>query len=174
MGLEKIIDFILQFLNDFLPFFITKEWQQTVVLRFGVIHRVKSKGIHFKIPFADEPVTYSVITTTMATSNQTIVTSDDKEVTIKAVIKYNIEDVLIHTKGIYDATDALIDITEGHIMNQVNIHTYEECRDTLTLSNEVAKKVRNEVKRYGVAIETITLTNFVKTGNYRLFKDEAI
>lgn len=171
MGLEKIIDFILQFLNDFLPFFTTKEWQETVVLRFGQIHRVQKKGFHFKIPFFDEPIHYSVVTTTMGTLAQTLVTNDNIEVTVKSVIKYRIADVVKHTTEIYDASDAIIDLTEGHIMNQVNIRTYEECRDTLIISNEITKKVRNEVKRYGVEIENITLTNFVKTRNYRLFNE---
>jgi regulator of protease activity HflC (stomatin/prohibitin superfamily) len=171
MGLEKLIDFIIQFLADFLPFFITKEWQKTVLLRFGVIYAVYGKGIHFKIPFADEPVNYSVVPTTMETSNQTLVTADGCEVTMKSVIKYSIFDVELLTTEIYDATDALMDITEGHQMNQVNIHTYEECRDTISLGNEITKKVRSEVKKYGVHIEAITVTNFVKTRNYRLFKD---
>ncbi len=75
------------------------------------------------------------------------------------------------TTEIYDCTDAIIDLAEGHIMNEVNNATYEECRDTLSLSNTITKKVRNEVKRYGVAIEQITLTSFIKTRNYRLFND---
>ncbi len=174
MGLEKIIDFILQFLSDFLPFFTTNEWQQTVVLRFGKVHRVKKKGFHFKIPFFDEPLHYSVITTTMETRPQTIVTKDNIEVTIQTVIKYSISDVEKHVITIYDAVDAIIDITQGHAMNQVNDHTYDECRDTLSLSNEITKKVRNEVKRYGVDIEQITLTNFVKTRNFRLFNETTI
>jgi len=171
MGIEKIIDFIFQFLNDFLPFFIVKDWEKSVVLRFGKVNRVRASGAHWKIPFAEEPITYSVVTTTMETPVQTLVTQDGQDVTAKAVVKYSLSDVVAHTIQIYDATDAIVDITQGHIMNEINTHSYDECRDTLSLSNTITKRVRNEVKRYGVYIEQITLTNFIKTTNFRLFQD---
>lgn len=171
LGIEKIVDLILDFLWDLLPFYVVNEWQQVVVLRFGKLHRVRAKGIHWIIPYVEEAVTYNTITTTMETSAQTIVTIDGVEITTQSVIKYSIDDVVKYTTEIYDAIDAIIDITQGHVANQVNTHTYEECRDTAALSNEIAKKVRNEVKRYGVAIEAVTLVNFVKTRNYRLFNE---
>lgn len=171
MGLEKILDFILEFINDFLPFFIVKEWQKSVVLRFGKVHRVKEKGLYLKWPFIETPFTHVVVTTTIETPVQSVVTSDGFEVTTKAIIKYNISDVVAHTTQIFDAADALIDFTQGHIMNEINTHSYEECRDTLTLSNTITKKVRNEVKKYGVYVDQITLTNFIKTRNIRLFTD---
>lgn len=169
MGLDKIIDFILQFILDFLPVFVVKEWQKSVVLRNGRIHRVKNKGMHLKIPFIDEPVTYVTVTTTMETPTQTLITKDGLEVTMQTVIKYWINDVVLHTTEIYDATDAISDITQGHVANEVNNHTYDECRDTTALGHTISKKVRAEVKKYGVGIESITFTNFIRTRNVRLF-----
>lgn len=171
MGIERIIDFILQFITDFLPFFVVDVYERSVVLRFGKVHRIKDGGFWWKIPFADKPVTYTVVTTTIETPVQSLVTKDDKEVSIKAVVKYNINDVETHTTSIYDATDAIVDLTQGHIMNECNNLTYDECRDTLSLSASITKKVRNEVKRYGIYIEQITLTNFIKTRNIRLFNE---
>lgn len=171
MGLEKIIDFIIEFIADFMPFFVVAEFEKTVVLRFGIIHRTKDKGFHWKIPFADNPMSYTVVTTTMETPVQSLVTKDNIGVSIKAVIKYYISDVVIHTTSIYDAADAISDITQGHIANEVSCLTYEECRDTTTLGNTIAKKARAEVKRYGIYIEQVTLTNFIKTHNVRLFND---
>lgn len=171
MGLEKLIDFIFEFITDILPFYVVKVYEKAVVLRFGKVHKIKGQGVWFKIPFVDNPVTYTVVTTTIETPVQTLVTNDDKDVSIKAVVKYNINDVEIHTTSIYDAADAISDITQGHIMNECNNMTYNECRDTLSLSNIITKKVRNEVKRYGIYIEQITLTNFIKTRNIRLFNE---
>lgn len=171
MGLEKIIDFILQFLTDFLPFYVCKAWQKGVVLRFGKVHRIQDPGIHFKIPFVDDIINQIVVTTTIETPVQSLVTKDGQEVTTKSVIKYSISDCILYTTEIYDATDAISDFTQGHIMDQVNNHDYAECRDTGALSNVISKKVRAEVRKYGIHIEQITVTNFIKTHNFRLFND---
>lgn len=171
MGLERIIEFIFEFIADILPFYVVDVYEKSVVLRFGKVHRIREQGFWWKIPFADKPINYTVVTTTIETPVQSLVTKDDKEVSIKSVVKYNISDVEIHTTSIYDATDAICDLTQGHIMNECNNLTYDECRDTLSLSNIITKKVRNEVKKYGIYIEQITLTNFIKTTNVRLFNE---
>lgn len=172
MGLDKLIEFLLDMIEDLLPTFTVRVFEQSVVLRFGRIHRVKSAGMYWKIPFLDQPITYMVVTTTIETGVQTLTTEDGEAISINAVVKYNINDVKLHTESIYDAQDAITDITQGHIMNEINHLDYEACRDTVSLSNAITKKVRNEVKRYGIYIEQITLTNFIKTRNYRLFNDD--
>lgn len=173
MGLEKLIDIIFEFILDILPCFIVKEWEKAVVLRNGKLHRVREKGIYWKFPFFEEPLKYVVVTTTMETPVQTLITSDDQDVTIKAVVKYSLNDVVAHTTQIYDAADAIVDSCQAVIMWEVNSHTYAECRDTSEMSHTITKKARAEVKRYGVYIEQITLTNFIKTRNFRIFKDAA-
>ncbi len=171
MGIERLLDFIFEFINDILPFYVVDVYERSVVLRFGKVNRVRGGGFWWKIPFADKPITYAVVTTTMETPVQSLVTKDDKEVSIKSVVKYNISDVELHTTSIYDAADAISDLTQGHIMNECNNLTYDECRDTYTLGSAITKKVRNEVKKHGIYIEQITLTNFIKTTNIRLFNE---
>jgi regulator of protease activity HflC (stomatin/prohibitin superfamily) len=171
MGFEKIIDFILQFLKDFLPFFVVKQYEKAVVYRFGKVHKIRGEGFWLKIPFVDDPTHYIYITTTLETPIQTLMTKDNKGITVKTIIKYNLFDVELHSTTIYDAVDALSDITQGHIMHEANSLTYEECKDTAQLGNTIAKKVRSDVKKYGITIEQITLTNFIETRNYRLFND---
>jgi regulator of protease activity HflC (stomatin/prohibitin superfamily) len=171
MGLEKIIDFIIQFIADFLPFFVTREWERTVLLRFGRAIKVCDPGFHFKIPFADEPCPVNVITTTMETPVQSIITSDAQDVSITAVVKYSIPDPMAWMTLIYDSADAISDITQGHIVSEVNGKAYNDCRDTLSMSNNISIKVRRDVKKYGVYIEQITINNFIKTYNLRHFND---
>ena len=141
------------------------------MLRFGKAITVHDPGIHFKIPFVDEPFNIVVITTTMETPVQSIITSDGQDVSITAVVKYSITDPMAHTTLIYDSTDAISDIAQGYIVAEVNGHTYQECRDTLAISAAVTKGTRREVKKYGVYIEQITINNFIKTYNLRHFND---
>jgi regulator of protease activity HflC (stomatin/prohibitin superfamily) len=171
LGLEKIIDFILQFLKDFLPFFVVKQYEKAIVYRFGKVYKLRGEGIWFKIPFADDPEIHIYITTTLPTPVQTVITKDGKAVSIKAVIKYNIFDVVLYSTSIYDTVDALSDMTQGHIMIAVNRLTYEDCRDIEELNNTVSKKARADAKKNGIEVEQVTLTNFIETRNYRLFNE---
>ena len=171
MGLDKILELIIEWIEKLLPFFIVKTWQKAVILRLGKIQRTCDPGFHWRIPFVDENINLIVVTTTMETSAQTLVTADGQDVTLQAVIKYSISDVVAYSTDIYDATDAIMDFTMGTIMREVNNHTYDECRDVEAVSNTISKKVRAEVKKYGIHIDQITLTNFIKTRNYRIFRD---
>lgn len=173
MGLEKIFELIIEWIMEILPFYVVKTWQKGVILRFGKVHCVHDPGIHFKIPFVDEPINLIVVTTTIETPAQTLVTSDGMDVTVQAVVKYSISDAAAFSTEIYDATDAIMDFTQGHIMREINNHTYQECRDVDMVSNTITKKVRAEVKKYGIYIDQVTLTNFIKTRNFRIFKDSA-
>lgn len=183
MGLDKLIEFLFGVLDDLLPWFITDEYQETVVLRAGRIRRkflwifnynpIKGKGFHLKFPFIDKPQTYTVVSTTEKTEPQTILTKDMVSVTVKAIIKYDIDDVEAVLTAIYDSINALQDITQGHIANEINKLTYQECSNTAELSNTITKKVRNDAKKYGINVLQITLTNFVQTRNYRLYNEVA-
>lgn len=173
MGFEKIIDFLLSLIEDILPCFTVKAWQETAVLRFGRYHRSKGPGLYWKFPFFDNPVPYSVVTTTITTKAQTVLTKDGKSITIRQVIKYKIIDVKLMTTEIYDADDAILDLAQGLTMNQVNGMTFSECANVVSISNDLTKKLRNEVKKYGIYIEQQTITDFIETRNYRLFNDSA-
>jgi regulator of protease activity HflC (stomatin/prohibitin superfamily) len=173
MGFDRIVDFIISLIEDFLPCFIVKQYQTAVVLRNGRIHRIRSGAFCWKIPFLDDPHVYTTVTTTIATPTQTIKTGGDKpvSVTTAAIIKYRIEDARLYTSEIYDADDAITDIAQGHIMSKINGLGIEECNDINSLSNEITKKLRAEVKKYGIYIEQLTLTDFIETRNFRLFND---
>jgi len=171
MGLEKIIDFILSLFWDFWPLFKVQVYQKCVVLRNGKIYRVVGDGLWWKLPFIDEPNHYTVVTTTIATKAQTVRTKDGKNITIRSIIKYSINDVALHIESINDSDDAIIDFAQGHTMTKISSLDYSECSDISAISSELTKKLRNEVKKYGIYIEQQTITDFVETRNYRLYND---
>jgi regulator of protease activity HflC (stomatin/prohibitin superfamily) len=100
-----------------------------------------------------------------------VITNDAKEVAVKAVVKYSIKDVVAYSENIYDAKDAISDLTQGFIAEVVNSKSWEECRDTKKLSSNITTKVRAGVKKYGIEIEAVTITDFVKTPSFRMFGD---
>ena len=49
--LDKLVDLLVRFGMDMLPFVIVEQWNGSVQLRFGKFIKVLYPGIHFKIPF---------------------------------------------------------------------------------------------------------------------------
>jgi regulator of protease activity HflC (stomatin/prohibitin superfamily) len=164
---DKLLDLIITFGEQLLPFFVVKEYQEAVVLRFGHFNSVKKTGIYFKVPFADETILQHTVVTTLNCSAQSLVTLDRKELTVESVVKYRIDDVKKYILEIFDATDAIQDITQSVIKKQIMTKTLEEIYDN-DLDTEITRKVRAEVRKYGITVEQITLITLGQIKSYRL------
>jgi regulator of protease activity HflC (stomatin/prohibitin superfamily) len=60
--LDRLVDLLVRFGMDMLPFVIIEQWNGAVQLRCGKFIKVLSPGIHFKIPFFDSVIECPVIT----------------------------------------------------------------------------------------------------------------
>lgn len=168
--IDKLLDFLLAFLDQFLPFKVVNQTDKGVILRFGKFIKVVEPGIHFKIPFADEILPHTVLWSTMSLSSQSLTTKDKRCVVVKGVIKYRIVDVETFLLEVWDAIDALSDMTQGIIFDIVKEKTWEELQTT-DLKKEITKKVRVESKRWGIEVETVTLSDFAEITSIRLLND---
>jgi regulator of protease activity HflC (stomatin/prohibitin superfamily) len=138
--LDKLLDFLLDLWDKAIPVFIVSEYQNALVLRLGKFKDVKTAGWWFKIPFLDE---------------------------IIAVIKYNISDIKKFCLEIFDAIDAISDVTQAAIKNVVMDSNLEDCYSS-ELDNVITKKVRSEVRKYGINIHQVTLTTLGQIKSFRL------
>lgn len=167
---EKILEVILNFIEDILPFFVVKEYEQAIVLRFGKYKKTLERGFYFKIPFVDNPIKDTVVTTTLTIPAQSITTSDEKQLVIKAVVKYNIDDIKAFLLNVYDAKDAIADTAQAIIKEQIHQRTWAECNSD-KLDNEITKKLRIEVKKWGINIDKVTLTDIGLIRTIRLINE---
>ena len=168
--LDKLIDFLLQFLEQLLPFKVINQTDEGVRLRFGKFKNVLKPGIHFKIPFGDEILSHSVLWTTYSVPAQSLTTKDGKDVVVKLVIKYRIVDIQTFLLEVWDAIDAISDMTQGISFDIVKEKTWDELH-TLDLKPLVTRKARVEAKRWGIEIETVTLSDLAKIRSIRLLND---
>lgn len=165
---DKLIDLIVQFIDNIVPFVTIQSYNRAVLFRFGIAKKVLGPGIHFKIPFFDAVDERTVITTTLSIPEQSLTTFDQKEIVVKAVVKYNINDIWKNVLNIYDPVDAISDTTQAVIKEQVTKRTFSECADN-EMDNEITKKVRLQVKNWGIDIEKVTLTDNGKIKSLRIF-----
>ncbi len=167
---DKLIDFCISIIDHINPIFIIREYQEAVFLRNGKFKKVLSKGIHFKYPFVDEYIQQHIMLTTLTLPSQSLVTKDGKDIVIKSVVKYRIKDVKVFCLELFDSVDAISDISQGIIKEIIMDRDWDSCISN-DIDNLLTKKIRSEVKKYGVEIEQVTLTDIAKIRTIRLINE---
>lgn len=170
---DKLIEFLLGIITDILPFFVVTEYNKAVVFRAGKFHKVADAGFHWKIPFFDNPDERTVVTTTLSIPTQSITTKDGLQLVVKAVVKYNVNDIKKLVLNVYDPIDAISDTTQGIIKEQITSKSLLECYHN-ELDNDITKKVRTAVKQWGIEIEKVTLTDLGTIKSLRLFNESTL
>ena len=166
---ERLIDLILQTGERLLPFAIVNAWEKGAVLRLGKLHRVTGPGLVWKIPFAEDVIQHTAVTTTMRLPPQTLTTKDGKAVVVAAVVKYNVADVEKYTTQIWDQHDALADVTMGEIRGAVRDSTFEELLAEPP-EKPIATAVRRKISKYGIELEAVTFTDLAAVRSFRLIQ----
>jgi len=167
---DRLLDVILSFLDQILPVAVVNQTDKGVRLRFGKFKEVLNPGWHFKISFVDEVLKHTVLWTTISLTSQSLTTKDKKGVVVKAVIKYRISDIETFLLEVWDAIDALSDMTQGIIFDIVKEKTLEELQNS-DLKPLISRKVRSEAKRWGIEVDTVTLSDFAEITSIRLLSD---
>ena len=167
--LDKLVDFLVRFSRDVLPFVIIEEWNAGVHLRFGKWIKTLYAGVHFKIPFFDSIIECPIITQSVNLPSQTLTTLDDESIVLKAIIRYKVINVRTYLLGVMHANDVLIDTTQGMIRDVVELTTW----DNLVNVNEIiTDKVKEYVVRWGIEVEAVTITDLGIVKSFRIFGDE--
>ena len=167
---DKLIEIISNWWLQITPVIIIRDYEEAVLLRFGKFKSVLKPGMHFKIPMFDEVIDQHVVVTTLSLDAQSLYTKDKQNIVVKAVIKYKISDVKVFLLEIYDAQDALSDMSQGIIKNVIMSMSMDECTDS-ELDNTLTKKVRVEARKWGVEVQQVTLTDLAPIRSSRVIND---
>lgn len=174
---DKLIDFIIQQINNLLPFCVIFEYEEGVRFRFGrAVKTLNSSnglfrsGFHFKIPYGDEIMTGVCVETTLTLPAQSLTTLDGEPITVKGMVKYRIDDMKAHFTAVTDATDALSDISCGVVKKIIADKSWKDCQVN-EIDNDITKKIRSQVKKYGIEIIQFTFTDIAKGKALRLFNE---
>lgn len=185
LGLDKIVEFLLGLIEKLLPCWQIDEYERGVLLWLGKPtrkHLFNTKngdiktimpGFYLKVPFLHKLLYDIVVTTTLPLQAQSLTTKDGKSVVVKGIIKYSIADIRPFMLTLTDRVDALSDVSQGRIKEQIESRTWEQCNDG-TLDNEILKKIRIAVRKWGIEAEEFTMTSQTEAPSYRIFNDPII
>lgn len=165
---DKLIDLIVTFIHDFLPFKIVNQWEEGVHLRNGKFLRTVGPGLKWKLPFFDKLWVTPVITQTVNLSPQTVTSLDEKSIVLTSIVRYQITDVKKFLLGVMHANDVLIDTTQGIIRDMVENTRWEELDD---LTNIVTPEVNKQVERWGISVDLVSFPDLGEIVTYRVISD---
>jgi regulator of protease activity HflC (stomatin/prohibitin superfamily) len=170
---DKLVELLTNWWIEIKPIVIIRDYEEAVLLRFGIFKGVLKPGLHFKIPMFDEVIDQHVVVTTLSLDAQSLYTKDKQNIVVKGLVKYRISDVKIFLLEVYDAQDALSDMSSSIIKNVIMSMTLDECTDS-ELDNTLTKKVRVEARKWGVEVQQVTLTDIAPIRSIRLINDNFI
>ena len=168
--LDKLVDLLVRFGMDMLPFVIIEQWNGAVHLRYGKFIKVLYPGIHFKIPFFDSVIECPVITQSVNLPSQTLTTFDEQSIVLKSIIRYKVSNIQTYLLSVMHANDVLIDTTQGMIRDVVELTTWD---DLVDVNETITNKVKEYVVRWGIEVEAVTITDLGIVKSFRIFGDEA-
>ncbi len=147
-----------------LPFFMNKEWERSIVLRFGEYKRSRKSGIHFKIPFVEKPVTVPVYEDSVDVMKQEAITRDNVPVDVDGVVFFEIKD------NQEDVKDAIINV--GSYRRQTLNYATSILRDTVgkkelddllqrrdEIGNEIKNQLDDKTDSFGVNVLDVEIQN---------------
>jgi regulator of protease activity HflC (stomatin/prohibitin superfamily) len=167
---DKLIDLLITWIKEIIPFVIIPSYEEGVVMRGGKFNKLIKCGVHFKIPFYDDVLTQHIVMTTLSLPAQSLYTIDNQIIVVKGVVKYKISDTKTFLLEVYDAKDAISDMTQSIIKNIITSKTMKECLRE-DIDNLLTKKSRVEVRKWGVDVQQVTLTDLAPIRSFRIIND---
>lgn len=165
---DKIISLLQQFFHVLTPFVIIDEWEEAVILRFGKYRRTLKSGLYFKIPFIDSVWKHTVITQSIDIPPQSLTTADGQNVVVKGIIRFTIFDIKTFLLTITEPKDVLMDTTGGMIRDIVEETEWWDMND---LDVRLTREVSKFVKKWGIKVEKVTLTDLQIASSIRIIQD---
>jgi len=165
---DKIIEFLLNLIDQTLPCYILHDYEEALFYRYGKIKSVSKSGFHWKIPFLDSYIKTIVTTDTMRIEDVNITTLDGKTATIGGEFDLVVSDVKKALNDTHEWKSNLQDISRGIISNELEDLNWDEIRKKTT-KNAIERKIKTRALEMGITISNFSFTDKVLSRAIRLF-----
>lgn len=169
--LDKLVQFLIDIIDLFRFWVVIDQYERAVQLRLGKFKRELEPGFWFQIPLhIDRTLHANVTVETAHVGPQSVTTKDGKEVVLGSVVTYHIENIRTFLLDVEGGHQVIEDSTLGTQAEYVRSKTWDELC-IMNVGNELAKRVRNRAKRYGVAVDDVQLSDLTRSKSLRLIQD---
>ena len=137
---------------------IVREYERGVVFRLGKIRKVRSPGIRFMIPLADNMMKVSLRTITKPIQSQQIITKDNVSIGVAAVAYYRRVDPVKSIVEIENVNSAIDQIAQTTVRNVVGRSSLDKVLSETEALNEAIKDILDTTsERWGVLVQLVEL-----------------
>jgi membrane protease subunit HflK len=168
---DKVIDFLISIIELFRFFYVIRQWERGVILRFGKwTGEVLQPGLHYIWPLAiDEVFSISILPTVTELEPQTIVTKDKQVIVVQALIKYEVIKPEVCLLEVDNEQDAVKEFTQGALHTVITDVDYETA-DVRDIETRVKTIARKEINQWGIKIHSVVIKSFGKMLSIRLIQ----
>lgn len=167
--LDRIVDFIIQFLELGRFWVVIHPYEKGVLLRLGTFVRVLESGFHWIIPVGVDHVLYeSVVVKAHNLGDFSTTTKDGKQIGFTPILTYKINDIQKALLDVDHVDDAVKAMAAGTIAQALSQCTWQEIVDKPETMDTIALACRKKGWRYGAEIISVQLASFALVKNIRL------
>lgn len=165
---------LLDFLKEFWPVSLVKQWQKGCFYRLGRFRRVVDPGPHMTLPFVDEIVPVNMVPAIVFTGRQDITLNDGSVLSWQAAATVQVVDAERVTNGVDSYTEtareALCAILADRLAS-VDAERLEPDKRGRLLS-DLTRWVNEELNPFGMHADRVRFVTFVRNARiFRLMQD---
>ena len=151
---------------------IIESWEQGVRFRRGKPEDAPlPAGLWFHWPFVDRIEVLPIMARYIDLPTQSVTTADDQTVTFSANICYEIENAVLAYTEIHDLEDYMARASMGHLHGKIHEWSLADLMAHLKdLEKSLEGTLQTRVKRAGIKVLDVKLTDMVKSRQFRLFQ----
>ena len=172
-GFAKLVDLLLEFWRDLIPWLIIDSFEQAVILRLGggrqrspdghPYHKVLGPGLHLRIPFADQWFRQNVVPESSTYNPQTFVSRDGTAYLCQFHVLHRIDDIVTFTCDVENAESVLVDAVAGTLRRVIATLSDNELKED-SLEQLLTTRARGRAKRFGVYVERVFVSELAPMG----------
>jgi regulator of protease activity HflC (stomatin/prohibitin superfamily) len=169
--LDKVWQFIVDFIDLFRFWQIIDPYEKGVRIRLGVSDRVvMENGFHWKYPFAIDTIpTLRHVLSVKELGAQTVTSKDNSQVVIQAIVKYEIKDVVKAILDVDDEVEAVSELTQATIRS-VAIKTDYSDMNTEDFEDKIKVLAKKEAEKWGIKIIAVTIKSLGEIPTLRIMQ----
>jgi regulator of protease activity HflC (stomatin/prohibitin superfamily) len=167
---DRLIQLVAEFAYLFRVWAIVHPYERVVVLRLGHFSRVLGPGRHWVWPLRiEETLSETVTPRTTNLPVQTVTTSDGVQVSVAALVTWEVSDVAKLLLESADHQEAMLDTAMGVVAQGCMSVLWSDLQGP-----EFARTLRSDIKRkarkWGIRVTDVQLTDLAKTRTYRVLQ----
>jgi regulator of protease activity HflC (stomatin/prohibitin superfamily) len=110
---------------------------------------------------------------TLLTGTQSLTTADGRTVSLSLLLVYRVTNPVAALNNTFEYEDTLDDVSKTAAVDVVSSHAYDWVHEQITgeVEDTIFRTARNEMRKYGVSVESASIVDFTSARAYRLLGD---